>query len=84
MYVDKVLAVLDDEFIQQGAEDLMQSFYFTWQVCQGLGMAQGDELLAAAAMVIQSSLDKQPDPVLREVYLRQVHHRLLWEAWGKK
>ena len=65
----------------EGAGEPMRAFHFTWQVCQGLGLAQADDVLAAAAQVLQTYLDNQPDPEAQAVYLQQTHHQSLWAAW---
>ncbi len=59
----------------------MQAFHFTWQVCQALGLAQADAILAAAAQVLQTYLDNHPDPAAQAMYLQQPHHQPLWAAW---
>ncbi len=59
----------------------MRAFHFTWQVCQGLGLAQADDVLAAAAQVLQTYLDNHPDPAAQALYLQQPHHQALWAAW---
>jgi hypothetical protein len=52
-----------------------------WQVCQGLGLSQADEVLASAARVLQTYLDHQPDPAAQTVYSQQQHHQTLWVTW---
>ena len=62
----------------------MRAFHFTWQVFQGLGLAQVDEVLAAAAQVMQTCLDNHPDPAAQALYLQQPHHQALWATWQER
>ena len=80
-YTDQLLAAWAGNPTFEGAEHPMRAFHFTWQVCQALGLAQADEVLAAAAQVLQTYLDNHPDPATQAVYLRQPHHQALWRAW---
>jgi len=47
-------------------------------------LAQVDEVLAAAAQVLQTYLDNHPDPEAQAVYLQQPHHQALWTAWQER
>ena len=47
-------------------------------------LIQANDLLAAAARIVQEYLDKQPDPEAHAVYLQQPHHQALWVAWQAK
>ena len=78
------------EYVQEnprliGAEHPMRTFRFTWDVWLGLGeAAKADQVLALAADIIQDYLDKNDDPDMQAMYLRQPHHAVLWEAWQEK
>lgn len=69
----------------EGAEKPMRTFHFTWEVLVALGeTAAADEVLALSIRIIQDYLDKNPDPNIQAMYLRQRHHAMLWEAWRDK
>jgi tetratricopeptide (TPR) repeat protein len=80
-YAGQLLAAWADNPTFKGGEHPERAFHFTWQVCQALGLAQVDEVLAAAAQVLQTYLDNQPDPAAQALYLQQPHHQPLWAAW---
>jgi tetratricopeptide (TPR) repeat protein len=80
-YTTSLLAAWAGNPTFEGAEHPMRAFHFTWQVCQALGLAQADEILATAAQVMQTYLNNLPDPATQAVYLRQPHHQALWAAW---
>ncbi len=83
-YASQLLAAWADNPTFEGADHPMRTFHFTWQVCQALGVAQADDVLAAAAQVLQTYLDNQPDPAAQAVYLQQPHHKALWAAWDSE
>lgn len=72
----------DPEF--EKADQPMRTLYFTWQACQALGLAQAQEVLAAAAQRLRRYLDRHPDQEAQALYLRQPYHRALWDAWLAK
>ena len=68
-----------------GAENAMRAFRFIWETLTELGeSSMADEVLTLAAQVIREYLDKNYDPVMREMYLDQPHHAVLWTAWKEK
>ncbi len=83
-YADQLLAAWADNPTFEGADHPMRAFHFTWQVCQALGLAQADDVLGAAAQVMQTYLDNHPDPAAQAVYLQQPHHQPLWAAWQER
>jgi tetratricopeptide (TPR) repeat protein len=81
VYAGQLLPAWADNPTFEGAAHPMRAFHFTWQVCQGLGLAQADEVLTSAAQVQQTYLEDHPDPAAQAAYLRQPHHRPMWAAW---
>jgi tetratricopeptide (TPR) repeat protein len=68
-----------------GTEHPMRTYRFFWEVWTALREAvKADQVLAMAANVIQDYLDKNNDPEVQAMYLRQPHHAVLWEAWQEK
>jgi len=80
-YADKLIAAWTENPIFDGAEHPMRVFHFTWQVVRGLELALANDVLIAAARVIQIYLDHQPDLAAQAMYLEQPHHQALWGAW---
>jgi len=79
-YADQLLDAWHDDPTFESVDNSMRVLHFTWQLCQGLGLAAADGVLAAAAQVIQAYLDDFPDPETQATYLRQPHHQALWTA----
>jgi len=66
-------------------ENPLCAFRFTWETLVALEQtAEADQVLALAAQIMQSHLDKNDDPALQEIYLDQPHHKVLWAAWMGK
>ncbi|MCP4406536.1 MAG: tetratricopeptide repeat protein [Gammaproteobacteria bacterium] len=84
MYADQLLVVWASNPTFRGMEHPMWALHFIWQVCEGLELVQADDVLAAAAGVMQTYLDNQPDPEAQAVYLQQRHHQPLWAAWQER
>ncbi len=82
-YADQLQTTLADGFSFDDVEHPVQTAHFIWQLYKGLGMVeQADKLLATATAMMQTCVDNEPDPALREIYLQQPHQRPLWEAWA--
>ena len=58
-YTGPLLAAWAGNSTFEGAEHPMRAFHFTWQVCQALGLAQADKILATAAQVMQTYRSEQ-------------------------
>jgi len=80
-WAEQLLTVWAGNPTFERADEPMRALYFTWQVWQELGWPQANELLAAAAAVLQTDLDNHPDPEMQAAYLRQPYHRDFWAAW---
>jgi len=82
---EQVREYLQENLRLHGAHNPMRAFQFTWDVWVALGeITNADEVLALAAAVMQSYLDRNPDPSAQEMYLRQPHHAVLWAALQEK
>ena len=85
IYAQQVLDSLQVNPQLHGAENPMRTFRFTWEALVALGLTtKANEVLSLAAQVMQLYLDKNSDPAMQEMYLRQPHHRVLWAAWQEK
>ena len=83
-FVEQVMNYIQENPRLYGA-DPMRTYRFTWDVWLELGeMAKADQALTLAAALIQDYLDKNPDPDVQAMYLRQPHHAVLWAAWRDK
>jgi tetratricopeptide (TPR) repeat protein len=81
-YGEQVLNYLEENSRLNGAENPMRVFRFTWEVLVALDQPEESyRLLALAGQIMQDYLDKNSDPALQEMYLRQPHHQVLWAAW---
>jgi tetratricopeptide (TPR) repeat protein len=83
-YGQQILDYLKENPRLNGIDNPMRTFRFTWEVLIALGQtSEADDVLTLAVQVMQDYLDKNSDHALREMYLRQPHHRILWAAWQK-
>lgn len=66
----------------EGAIDPLRAFHFIWVVLRELARREAANwVLQLAAQIMQVYLDKNPDPGLQAMYLRQPHHSALWAGW---
>ncbi|MCA9968862.1 MAG: tetratricopeptide repeat protein [Anaerolineales bacterium] len=81
-YARQVLAYLETNPGLNGAIEPMRAFHFTWHALAALGEREAAAaVLRAAVRILQAYLDKNPEPALQALYLRQPHHWALWTAW---
>ena len=81
-YAQKFLHYFKKTSNLQGAENRMRAFHYMWKVLATLGQsAEANKMLNLAAQIMQDYLDKNSEPAIQEMYLRQPHHRVLWAAW---
>lgn len=84
-YGEKLLAYLKVNPRLDGIENRQRAFRFTWEVLLTLDQrSDADEVLSQAAQIIRAYLDKNDDSDAQDLYLRQPHHRVLWQAWLKQ
>ena len=79
--IERVLSYLAPRPTFDGAANCMRAFRFAWEILHGLGRTEATAILQTAAQLIEGQLEKLPDTGQRELYLRQTHHWLLWQAW---
>ncbi|MBP6471807.1 MAG: tetratricopeptide repeat protein [Chloroflexi bacterium] len=66
----------------EGAIDPLRTFHFMWVVLRELARREAAYwVLQLAAQIMQAYLDKNPDPRLQAMYLRQPRHSVLWAGW---
>ncbi|MCA9936656.1 MAG: tetratricopeptide repeat protein, partial [Anaerolineales bacterium] len=81
-YAQQVLDYLEENPHLDGTINAMRVFHFLWDVLMALDLiAAAQTTLQLAAEKMQIYLSQNDDPGLQEMYLRQLHHRVLWAAW---
>jgi len=81
-YAQQILEYLKKNPRLTGVENIMRTFWLTWEVLGALGQTVDTRrVLSLAVQIIQSYLDKNPDPAGQTMYLAQPYHHRLWTAW---
>ncbi len=79
-YISKLLDYLNDNPTLVGAEHPVRAFYVIWTLLKDLGqIGEAKYVLSLAAQVIQTYLDRTPDPTKQTMYLRQPYHHRFWQ-----
>jgi predicted ATPase/class 3 adenylate cyclase len=79
--IEPVLAYLAQSPAFDGAANRMRALRFTWETLQALARVEAGAVLQTAAQLIEAQLARLPDPAQREMYLRQQHQAVIWQAW---